>query len=792
MFKADKSVENKTAAVVRRVLPVILICLGVLSGPGGRVFAQAPAQAQPSAKISDITVEGNNRVAMRRVLSAAQINIGDEYSVFIVRRAIQNLWQTELYTDIDILAQEAPEGIRLVIRVVEAQVISRLTVSGNKKIKEADIKSAIDLRVGGLFSPAKIQSSINKIINLYRKKGYYNTQVETASDTSGQAGRIEIDLKIDEGHKVRITGIQFEGSKAFSADKLRGVLSTKKKSWLHFWRRGGYDEEKFQKDLTEKLPKFYAKNGFVNLQVLNHAMDFKPDSRDVTVRISLDEGRQFYVGEVSIAGNSHFPDEAIMNSVKLEKGTVFNQEKFDESIQAVRELYGDEGYIYMQPQPMQEYVDSLINLNLVIREGDPATVRKIIIQGNESTFEEVIRRRITLYPGDLFRQPLVKMSYQSLVNTGFFEQDIGIEPKPVEETNEVDLVFKVKEKHTGSANFGAGFGGGYGITGFLDLTQSNLFGRGKSVQLRIEAGTRMSNIDLGYTDPYFLNTPMSLDVGVFNTRRQLRNDPFQDRYKGFYSRLGFPLPMFDFARFYVGYSLMSIDIRGDSTLVYLYTGANINDYPQTSSKVSFTIARDTRINYSHPMGGTQNSATAEYSGGPFGGNIGYQKYEIESDWYVPTGSEKFVLGLKMQVGTLGRFGGSRSPLLDPRELYILGGTGYGRDTDIHLRGYDDRTVGVDGLYYARGRTYFVITAEEEIKFTDQVYGVLFAEAGNVWREIWDMDLSKLRRSAGFGVRLETPMGPLGLEIGYGFDQTDSQGRPAKGKWIPHFRFGRFY
>ena len=122
----------------------------------------------------------------------------------------------------------------------------------------------------------------------------------------------------------------------------------------------------------------------------------------------------------------------------------------------------------------------------------------------------------------------------------------------------------------------------------------------------------------------------------------------------------------------------------------------------------------------------------------------------------------------------------------------MGGTGYGRDTDIHLRGYEDRSVGVDGRFYYRGSAFFIVTLEEEIEFAKQVYGVLFAEAGNVWNELYDINLSKLRRSAGVGVRLETPMGPIGLEIGYGFDQTDSSGRPLKGRWVPHFRFGRFY
>ncbi len=781
---------DTTISVFMRAQAVILLCCALFAVD--RLAAQVAESGQSGQKIADVVVEGNDRVARRRVLSAAQLNVGDDYTVFAISRAMHNLWRTELYSDIAIMAENVAEGIRLVIKVQEAPIVSKLVLEGNDKLKSSDIKPELDLRIGGLFSPSKLQQSTNKIVALYREKGFYNSKVQAETSTTAARGRVEITLKIDEGRKIRITGIEFKGNKFFSDEDLRATLSTKTKSWIKFWRTGGYDEEKFQKDLTEKLPEFYARNGFLNMQVLGHEMEFKPESREVTIRITVDEGRQYYLGSLTVTGNAHFPDDVILSVFQLAEGSVFNQDKFEESMDKVGELYGDEGYIYMQPQPMQEYDDSLINLTLMIREGEPATVRKVIIQGNESTFENVIRRLIRLYPGDLFRSPMVKMSYQSLVNSGYFEPDIGIEPRPVEETNEVDLLIKVKEKRTGSANFGAGFGGGYGMTGFLDLTQSNLLGRGKSVQVRFEFGSRVTNLDLSYSDPYFMNTPVSMDVSIFNMRRRLRNDPYQDRYKGFYYRFGFPIPQLDYTRFYIGYSLMSIDIRGDSALVARYTGANVSDYPQTSSKVTFTLSRDTRLNFQHPQSGSRHSVTAEYSGGALGGNIGFQKYEFETSWYAPTVKDNFVLGLKSRMGTVSPFGGSRSPILDYRETYILGGTGYGRKTDVHLRGYDDRTVGVDGRLYRRGRTYFTIMAEEEIKITDQVYGVLFAEAGNVWSEFGDINLSKLRRSVGFGVRLETPMGPLGLEMGYGFDQTNGDGSPAKSKWIPHFRFGRFY
>ena len=751
------------------------------------LFSQAPEQ-----KVVEVAVENNQRVADRRVFSSAQINIGDTYSIILIRKALQNLWDTGLFKDIDILAEQKPEGLKIIIRVEENPIISKFTIAGCKKIKEQELKEKVDLRVGGLYSHSKVQEAVNKVVELYQQEGFYKTIIEVDTLYPKIPGRIEIAFEVNEGSKIKITRIEFEGNEYFPESKLRGAISTKQRSFIKFWRRGGYDDEKFQKDLTEKLPEFYRKNGFVTFQVLGHKMEFTPGSRKVTLRISVDEGRLYYLGKISVTGNAHFPDDLILRSFTLQESAIFNEEKFEESMQSVRELYGDEGYIYLQAQPMREYQDSLININLMIREGEPASVRKIVIKGNDTTFENVVRRRIGIYPGDLFRQPLVKMSYESLVNSGFFEQDIGIDPKPVSEGGEVDLVFRVKEKRTGNINFGAGFGGGWGLTGFLDLTQSNLFGRGKSVQLRVQFGTRMSDVNLSYMDQYFLDTPVSLDVGFFNTRRRLRNDPFQDRYKGFYTRFGFPIPTVDYTRFYLGYSLQSIDIRGDSTLVYMYTGANTSDYPQTSSKVSLTVARDTRFNPQHPKSGTRHSITGEYSGGPFGGNIGYQKYELGSAWHVQTFSSALVLSLKSRGGMLKPFGGSRSPLVDPREKYIMGGTGYGRDTDIHLRGYEDRSVGVDGRFYYRGSAFFIVTLEEEIEFAKQVYGVLFAEAGNVWNELYDINLSKLRRSAGVGVRLETPMGPIGLEIGYGFDQTDGSGRPVKGRWVPHFRFGRFY
>ena len=715
---------------------------------------------------------------------------GTSIPFFVIRRAIKDLWAQGLYSDVNIMAEEVEGGLKIIIQVKESPLISKLEIKGNKKIKEQEIKDAISLRIGGMYSPSKIQESINKIIALHEKKGYYNTKIQPVTDDSSSPGRIEITLNIDEGDKIRITEIIFEGNEHFENEKLQGALSTKEKSWILFWRGGGYNDEKFQKDLTEKLPEFYRKNGFVNAQVLGHKLEFKEGSRDVALRISVDEGRQFYLGSLDVTGNSHFPDEAVLNSFTLRESQVFNEEKFKESIEKVRELYGDEGYIYLNINPLRTYRDSLIDVNLVLTEGEPATVRKIIIRGNETTFEEVIRRRIMLYPGDLFRQPLVKASYQNLVNAGFFEEVVP-EPHPVGEGNEVDLVFRVKEKHTGSANFGAGFGGGYGMTGFLDLTQSNLFGRGRSVQLRLEIGSQISNTDLSYMDPYFMNTPVSFDVGVFNMRRRLRNDPFQDRYKGFYTRFGFPTP-FDYVRFYTGYSLQGVDIRGDSALIANYLGASVNDYPQTSSKITLTLSRDTRFNLQHPKSGTYHTLDTEFSGGPFGGNIGYQKYEFDTRWYIPTVGQTAVLGLKAEGGMLKAFGGSSSPILDYREKYILGGTGYGRDTDIHLRGYDDRSVGVGGVQYQRGQSYFVVTAEEEIEITKMVYAVLFAEAGNVWSDISTIDFSKLRRTAGFGVRLETPMGPLGLELGYGFDRTDALGNPVRGGWQPHFRFGRFY
>ena len=172
-------------------------------------------------------------------------------------------------------------------------------------MKEKELKEKVGLRVGGLYSHSKVQEAVNKIVDLYQQEGFYNTRIDIDTLYPTIPGRIEISLKVEEGSKIKITRIEFEGNEHFSDAKLQSAISTKARSFIKFWRRGGYDDEKFQKDLTEKLPKFYQKNGFVDLQVLGHKMEFKEASRNVTLRITVDEGRCYYLGDISVSGNAH-------------------------------------------------------------------------------------------------------------------------------------------------------------------------------------------------------------------------------------------------------------------------------------------------------------------------------------------------------------------------------------------------------------------------------------------------------------------------------------------------------
>jgi len=292
---------------------------------------------------------------------------------------------------------------------------------------------------------------------------------------------------------------------------LRGEFKTEQEGWLP-WHGSNYKESVLDEDLADKLPAFYKKKGFVDFAVEGTSVRIDEEKGKAYIVVQISEGIEYQVGKVSFIGNTRFEDRILLLNIYLEKGQIYDEERFEQSLRTLYEIYGNEGYIYASISPEISKSGDELDIVYHVTEGLPAHVRKVSIDGNNVTREKVIRRELVILPGDLFKQSLLMRSYQSLMNTGYFEHvDIGQEAVPGG-GGDIDLQLSVKERRTGQATTGAGFGAGGGLTGFVELAQNNLFGKGQKASARLEFGRRQNNIEFSFTEPYFKDTRISLGI----------------------------------------------------------------------------------------------------------------------------------------------------------------------------------------------------------------------------------------------------------------------------------------
>jgi outer membrane protein insertion porin family len=595
------------------------------------------------------------------------------------------------------------------------------------------------------------------------------------------------------------------------------VLDTKREGFFWF-KKGTYDEEKLRQDLRQTLPAHYGRLGYIDFTVTGDSLVVDPTTGKARLVISVEEGPQYRLSGFQIQGNSRFPTEDLLryferqqggllrrvglgSSETRSRGEVFDQSAFESSIDQVRRLYSTYGYLYAQLEPVIERTtgpdgEPAVDLALEIHEGGPAYINRVMITGNTFTHEDVIRERISLLPGAVYNEEALIQSYQSIMGLGFFESPMPMprmEQNP--ETGDVDITFEVKEKQTGSINFGTSVGGWGGVAGFLGYDQPNLFGQAKSGHLRWEFGRYSNNFETSYSDPSIAGSRISGSLSLFNTKygygKMFQFNEGEQRQTGAGLRFGIPFPLDPFySRIFVGYSLT----RAKYTQ-FAEEGASLFDIPTSlKSSVSVGLMRQRLDHPLFPTSGSHQELEASFSGGPLGGNSAFQKYTFTGSWWVPVGKLggtqpgtrpiRFALGLSADAGAL--FGdASRFPF----ERFWLGGVQFGKP----LRGYDETTITPNG-YFPRedrsialqdrmGDAYVRLSAEYAIRLNDNISTSLFYEAGNVWRRAVEINPTRLYRSAGVGLTLITPFGPIGLDYAYGFDRTD----PG---WKLHFKFGQ--
>lgn len=812
--RRSRSLEIRAGRVAAAIAAVAASLLG--AGPAAAQDPGAAGAAPPPVVIDSVIVRGLVRQPEAVVRAEIGIRSGDTITIRTVQRAERRLWSSGNYRDVQvrIIESEGSPGapVDIVFELAEQPFIGEIVFEGLENVRPSVIRDTVGLRVRMPYQPARAAEAEAMIRKMLGDKGIRVAELShRIEEIPDRPGEFRLHFDVTEGHRISIAEVDFVGNSVFPTERLRKVIDTKAEGF--FWFRGGeFDEEKLRADLREKLPEFYAQNGYIDFVVVGDSMVVDPETGKARLIIEVNEGDQYRLADFEIDGNKRFAAEdlrqyferdrgGILSGFGLGGGTrsttgtpVFDQRAFMEATDDVRRLYNNNGYLYAQVEPVIERVttddgEKRVRVSWQIREGEPAYVNRVTIRGNTFTHEDVIRERIYLLPGDVYNEQLLIQSYQSIMALGFFETPLPMPKIEPNEHGDVNITFEVKEKQTGSINFGTAVGGGTGLAGFLGYDQPNLFGQAKAGHLRWEFGRYSNNLEASYSDPAIFGSRTSGAVSLFSARdRFFQFAEGQRRRTGAGLRFGFPLPVDRFSRFNLGYSLSrttyeQFDQHQTSSLFSLPPGVQ--------STLTLGVARNTLDHPMFPTSGTRQQIEAALSGGLLGGDGHFQKYIVGGSWYVPVGQVggkqpgtrpiRFTLGLNAEAGTL--FGDATR---FPFERFWMGGVQFGQP----LRGYDETTVtpsgyrprGIGSLEDRFGDAYLRLSAEYAVRFNDNLSLSLFYDAGNTWRKPGEMNPTKLLRGAGIGVMLVTPFGPLGLDYAYGFDRTD----PG---WQLHFKLG---
>jgi len=765
------------------------------------------AQDAPAPRVDSVAVEGNARISAQQVLTTAAIVPGSTINYRDIQRAVSSLYRTGQFDDVTV-AQRIVDGRSVLVFVVnERPVLAGWSVRGVEKLSTADVRDRVRLLEGRPIDRAAVARARAAIDSLYHDRGYYTADVTALEVPADTAGGVRVYFDVTEGARVAISQVAIEGNEQFPDDQVVAQMASKPESFWWF-RNGEYDERRVEEDKRERLPRWYASRGHIDFQVTGDTLIADSIAGKAMLQLTVDEGPQYEIGTFEIRGNRRYSTDELtaMYPFAATAGGPFNRSAWEAATGRVADLYANSGYIYAQvvPQEIRRTLpDStrVIDLSWNIQEGRVATINKVNVVGNDVTHERVIREAIVLLPGQVFNRDALLRSYQNVGNIGFFQQPMAPPTvEPAENGVDVDITFRVEERRTGNINFGASLGQGTGVGGFLGLEEPNLFGRGKRGMLQWQFGTNINDFTLSYTDPAIRASRISGTVSIYDSRQRFTvRDLGRRRQTGGSLRLGFPFLGARYTRLFGSYGLQRIRYsEGSADIQERFICNNC-----VRSTLAATLVRDTRVGLPFATGGAQTSLTGELNGGFLGGTGDYRKVDVEGRWYAPLGTlggggdqfgggVQFVLGFTAKSGFI--FGDADNFFT---ELYSLGGVQFG----VPLRGYDEFAITPNGFDpqaggssanpEAFGKSFATFTVEAGARISQSLYASLFLDAGNVYRTARQWDPTRLYRGAGAGVALVSPLGPIGVDFGYGFDRVDAQGNPDPG-WQLHFKVGNFF
>ncbi len=713
----------------------------------------APALAF-AGTINSIEIKGNQRTDPNTIRTYLTLHEGDDATPAALDKSVHALFHSGLFRDVD-LSEDL--GV-LTVTVKENPIINRIAFEGNSELSTDKIKDEIRLSPRSIFTTAKVQDDMDRIYQLYRSKGYFAAKVQPQIIERDQ-NRVDLIFKITEGQDSGIRRIDVIGNKAFSAGELREQIFSVEQAWWNFLTNNDvYDPDRLNAD-QEKLKRYYNQHGYADFKVQNAIAEFAPDQSGFYLTFTVSEGPRYKFGKIDIESQKDGVDtKALQELIKTGPGDWYNSDKIEDTINAITDNLNRKNFAFLMvdPQVKRNEADHTIDIKYVLKDGPRIYVERIDIKGNVRTQDRVIRREMTLAEGDPLNPTKLKQSEQNIKNLNYFKK-VDVKTVDGNAPDRKIIEVKVEEQSTGDLTLGGGYSTEDGMLVNVGIKERNLLGRGQTLSLQTELSQRRSSADLSFTEPYFMERPVSATVDVFDTRTD--NTDYSSYVE---QRVG--------AGFRFGYHLSEYLTQ---ELGYRYTYDRIADVPddasiyiqqqeghRTISMLSHTLAYDRRDSKVEPTQGYITSLATDFAG--VGGSTKYVRNVLNLTHYWSL-SDDWTFEL---LGEVGDVYGLKGQDLNINDRFFLGA-----DT---FRGFKYGGIGprdVSTSDSLGGNEYWRSTAELGFPIGLQDEGIkafLFSDAGALSKLGFSglnvRSDSDPRMSAGFGISWKSPFGPIRIDI----------------------------
>ena len=748
-----------------------------LALPGAAIFEFASVSVANAAVVSRIEVRGNTSVDADTIRENTGIRPGVSFSADDIDEAVKRLFATGLFSDVRI----NQVGSTLVVQVSEHQIVNQVLFQGNKKLKDAQLAAAVQLKPRAPFSQATLEADVEAVKAAYGNIGRDDATVSTQIMDLGN-NRVNVVFEITEGGRTKIARVDFVGNNAYSDGRLSDVISTKKSNILSFLVRDDiYAEDRLRAD-EEALRRFYYNRGYADFQVVSSSADLDESNNSYTITITVDEGERYRFGDISVESSIPDVDGTSLNSLlHTRSGDVYNAKDVEDTIIALTERVAGQGYAFAQVTPRgdRNFENHTISVVYTIDQGTKAYVERIEIRGNNRTRDFVIRREFDVSEGDAFNQVLIQRAKKRLEALNYFER-VEISTAPGSEPDQVVLVVDVVEKSTGEFSIGAGYstggstGGGPSVE--AGITERNFLGRGQFIRVSAGGGKNTQDYMFSFTEPYFLGRRIAAGFDIF---RQNRNfDNYDSETTGATVRFGLPITesistqiAYNYSQEKYKYDDGCVDAAGNYDPTKCTISPAIQEgvrlSPWIKSSVSGTLLYNTIDDMKNPHSGIYANITTEVAG--LGGDAKFLKVTGKATYYQTLLEEQDVIGL-VSVG-----GGHIMGFGSNSDLRVFD---HFQSNDRMIRGFEYGGIGpidVNGKDHLGGTTYFNASAEAQfpmpgIPQSFGLKGAVFADAATLYGSKIDPAVTtvngtsmKWRASVGAGLIWASPFGPLRVD-----------------------------